>query len=122
MVAFKRFEEIIGWQKARDLTREVYSFTSRSAVSRDFGFRDQIRGAAVSSMSNIAEGFDRKTDREFQRFLYISRASASEVQSLLYVALDQEYIEKAKFDTVYALADEVKKLVGGLIQSLEKTQ
>lgn len=64
------------------------------------------------------EGFDRDTDKEFQRFLYISRASASEVQSLLYVALDQNYINRKKFNNLYFLADEVKKLVGGLINSI----
>lgn len=115
MVAFERFEDIIGWQKARELTKVDYGFTARNPASRDFGFRNQIRDAAVSSMSNIAEGFDRKTDREFQRFLYICRASASEVQSLLYVAMDQDYIVKAKFDELYNLTGEVKKLVGGLV-------
>lgn len=97
MVTFQRFEDILAWQKARELTKVVYGFTSNGPAVRDFGYRDQIRGAAVSSMSNIAEGFDRDTDKEFQCFLFISRASASEVQSLLYVALDQNYLNKEKF-------------------------
>lgn len=91
MAKFERFEDILAWQKARVLVSEIYKTSNDGKFARDFGLKDQIRRAAVSIMSNIAEGFARRTNKEFTRFLYISHGSVAEVQSLLYVALDQQY-------------------------------
>src|SRR3990172_8363764 len=94
MATIQSFEEIEAWQKARELTRAVYACSGQGAFSRDFGLRDQIRRAAVSIMSNIAEGFERGGSAEFVQFLAIAKGSASEVEAQLYVAFDQGYINQ----------------------------
>jgi four helix bundle protein len=118
MAAIKRFEDIIAWQEARKLTKNVYAMTSRGAFARDFGMRDQIQRASVSSMSNIAEGFDCESKIEFGRFLGIARRSSVEVQSLLYVALDVGYIATQEFEQHYEQARKTKALIGGFKKSL----
>ncbi|MBI2175020.1 MAG: four helix bundle protein [Candidatus Omnitrophica bacterium] len=91
-MTIKYFEDLEVWKEARQLARRVYQITQDTAFSRDFGLRDQIRRAAVSVMSNIAEGFERGGYQEFTQFLYVARGSCGEVRSQLYVALDQGYI------------------------------
>ena len=98
MAAFKRFEEIHAWQKARQLVVAVYKVTDDGRLSKDFGLKNQLCRAAVSTMSNIAEGFGRKSNKDFAHFLDVSRGSALEVQSLLYVALDICYIAEDEFN------------------------
>lgn len=93
MTAIKRFEDIVAWQGARALVKEVYTLTRGGPFARDYGLRDQMQRASVSVMSNIAEGYERDNDKEFRHFLAIAKASAGEVRSLLYVALDLEYID-----------------------------
>jgi len=117
-----KFEDIEGWQVARELVRNIYSITSQGAFSKDYGLLDQIRRAAGSSMHNIAEGFDGGSNTEFIRFLRYSQRSASEVQSQLYVALDQNYIDQDTFDQIYERAGSVKSKVGGFISYLLKSQ
>ena len=114
----QRFEEIKGWQLARQLTKEIYRISDLGDFGRDFGLRDQIRRAAVSVMSNIAEGFDAGSGTEFIRFLRYAQRSASEVQSQLYVARDLEYISEPEFDRIYELARETRSTVGGFIRYL----
>ena len=114
----QRFEEIIAWQKARDLTRQVYETTRKGAFARDFGLRDQACRAAVSIMANIAEGFDRGGDREFIQFLSVAKASAGELRSHLYVVLDQGYLDQPQFDVLYAASDEVGRLITGFMAYL----
>jgi four helix bundle protein len=97
MPTIKRFEDLHAWQSARELVRMVYEDTGQKEFSRDFGLKDQIRRAAVSVMSNIAEGFGSGSDAEFVRFLGIARRSDSEVQSQSYVALDLKYISQEHF-------------------------
>jgi four helix bundle protein len=92
--AIKRFEDIEAWQRARVLVREVYAIARTGSLARDFGLRDQLQRAAVSAMSNIAEGYERDSNREFRRFLAIAKGSTGEVRSLLYVALDLAYIDE----------------------------
>ena len=92
MTTIKNFEELIAWQKARELAGYVYELTRKDNFSRDFGLRDQIQRAASSVMHNIAEGFESGSDPEFVRFLKMARRSAGEVQSQLYLALDVDYI------------------------------
>ena len=115
----ERFEDLEAWQAARVLVSQVYDMTRQAQdTERDYRFRDQITAAAVSVMSNIAEGFSRRTDREFAQFLFISKGSCAEVQSLLYVALDQGYTNKADFQRIYGQAESVARLTSGLITYL----
>lgn len=118
MAAFKRFEDIKAWQKAREATREVYKQTLKPAFARDFGLRDQIQRAAVSVMANIAEGFGRHSDREFANFLNVAHASISESQSHLYVALDLGYIKQIDFADLYKMFDEVSRMTMALAKHL----
>ncbi len=116
----KRFEDLLCWQKARQLTNAIYELTAHQASARDFRLRDQIRDAAGSTMHNIAEGFDAGTDLEFVRFLKIARRSASEVQSQLYLALDHGYITDEEMRRAYDLATETKRLINGMIGYLRQ--
>lgn len=118
MATIRRFEEIQAWQKARELVGEIYRISGSENFQRDYGLRNQICRAAVSSMSNIAEGFARRTSRDFAHFLDVARGSAVEVQSLLYVAFDVKYISSGQLKTMYTMADEVIALVGGLTSYL----
>src|SRR5579863_3124026 len=122
MAGFKRFEEIKGWQRARELVREVYQTCGASPLARDGALRDQLCRAAVSVMSNIAEGFSRKTDRDFAHFLDMARGSCGEVQSLLYVALDTQQISQAQFDKLYESADATTSMISRLSQYLRSNQ
>jgi four helix bundle protein len=119
MGMIKRFEDIVAWQEARRLTKDVYTVTSRQPFARDFALRDQIQRASVSAMSNIAEGFDCESKVEFGRFLGIARRSAVEVQSLLYLALDIQYIDAGAFELQYEQARKTKALIGGFKKSLQ---
>lgn len=119
MGTIQKFEDIDAWQKARALTREVYAVTADGAFAKDFGLRDQIRRAAVSVMSNIAEGFDRGGVREFIQFLFIAKGSAAEVQAQLYVALDAGYIKREQFRDLYDLAGDTGRVIGGFIRYLK---
>ena len=120
MISISRFEDLNCWKKARQLTNFVYDISSKAPFASDYELRNQIRRSAGSAMHNIAEGFDAGTDPEFARFLKMSRRSASEVQSQLYLALDRKYIDGAQLKTAYNLATEVKKLINGLIGYLNK--
>ena len=115
----ERFEDIKAWREARVLVKMVCDATkSDKDFTGDYRFRDQIHSAALSVMSNIAEGFSRRTTKEFSQFLFIAKGSAAEVQSQLYVALDQGHIKKDKFDELYAKSDEVARLISGFIRYL----
>jgi four helix bundle protein len=114
----QKFEDIEAWKKARELTKSIYKISSKDGFSKDWTLRDQIRRAAISIMSNIAEGFDSGFSNEFARFLNISRRSASEVQSQLYVAVDQIYISKGEFEQLYHETEEIRKMITGFIKYL----
>ncbi len=118
----ERFEDVKAWQIARELTKLVYEVTASGAFARDFRLKDQICDAAGSVMHNIAEGFDAGSDAEFIRFLRYSRRSASEVQSQLYIALDQTYINADQFQLIYDKATEAKKLINGFIGYLRRSR
>jgi four helix bundle protein len=119
----ERFEDLECWKEARMLANMVYkAINSSEKFKRDYRLRDQATDAAVSSMANIAEGFSRHSNKEFAQFLFISKSSASEVQSIFYVALDQTYIDKKVFDKMYLQAEKVSKLDSGLINYLLKTK
>ena len=108
----ERFEDIEAWQLARELTCKVYGVTKKTKFTRDFGLKGQIQDAASSSMHNIVEGFDSETNPEFVRFLRYAKRSCTEVQSELYVALDQQYITNAEFQDVYDHAGRTFTLLG----------
>jgi four helix bundle protein len=121
MALIKKFEDIIAWQEARKLVSNIYRLTNSGVLAKDFGLRDQLQRAAVSAMTNIAEGFDCESKIEFARFLGIARRSAVEVQSLLYAALDVGYFSEETFKTQYQQAEKTKALIGGLKKSLKPT-
>ncbi|NOT03584.1 MAG: four helix bundle protein [Anaerolineales bacterium] len=119
MSAITRFEDIESWKTARQLTNSVYAHTNQTGFNRDFGLRDQIRRASVSVMSNIAEGFESRTDVQFINFLGMARASAGEVRAQLYIALDQKYITEEQFKETYALAQTGARQISNFIKYLE---
>jgi len=121
-VKIERFEDIKAWQEARDLVKRVYRATSGDSFKMDYRLRDQIQGAAVSSMCNIAEGFDSQSDSEFVRYLGYARQSASEIQSHLYVAIDCGYLSDDEFNEAYQKADAVKSLICGFIRYLKNNK
>jgi len=120
MATFKKFEDIQAWQKAREVTRLVYSMSNGENFAKDFGLRDQMKRASVSIMANIAEGHGRRTSTEFANFLNIARGSAIEVQSHLYVALDLNYINQPEFDKIYEMLEEISRMTISLAQYLRK--
>jgi four helix bundle protein len=120
MALIQRFEDIQAWQEARILVKTIYVLTKKELLGKDFGMKDQIRRAAVSAMTNIAEGFDCESKLEFARFLGIARRSAVEVQSLLYAAFDADYINQTEFDLHFEQARKTKALIGGFKRSLTK--
>lgn len=116
----EKFEDLIAWQKARTLTKEVYLATRQGAFTKDYGLSSQIQRASVSIMSNIAEGFERGKRGEFHQFLCIAKASCAEVRAQLYVALDVNYLSQSQFDGLITSAEEVGRIIGGLRASVEK--
>ena len=122
MGVFKSFEEITSWQKSRLFNKRIYEITENDGFKRDFDLVRQIRRASISISSNIAEGFERNTDKEFIYFLYVSKASAGEVRSQLYLALDLNYISKIEFDELYLNVSDISKLISGFIKYLENSQ
>lgn len=111
----KTFEETIAWQKAKILSSIIYK---QFKDSKDYAFRDQIQRAVVSIMNNIAEGFERKGDKELKYFLYVAKGSCGEVRSMIHLALELKYISKEQFDDLYAKSLEVSKIIAGFIKSI----
>ena len=119
MSTIKSFEELIIWQEARKFTNNIYNLTKKYPQEEMYSLTSQMRRAAVSVMSNIAEGFDRRTTKEFISFLIIARASVSEVQNDLYISLDLNYINNEDFKIYYNHAQKIAKLINGLITYLK---
>ena len=109
MAGIARFEDIEGWKTARQLTRLIDELTDHGKFARDFGLKDQIRRASVSIMSNIAEGFESRTDTQFINYLGHAKASAGETRSQLYVALDLQYLSQEQFLAAIELADKAAR-------------
>ena len=122
MGKFNSFEEINSWQKARHFNKRVYEITDNQNFKRDFDLVRQIRRASISISSNIAEGFERNTDKEFIHFLYIAKPSAGEVRSQLYLASDLNYIEKVEFEELFKNVSDISKLISGFIKYLNDSQ
>jgi four helix bundle protein len=115
-----RFEDSEAWQRARELAREIYKVTASGNFARDFALRDQIRRAAVSIMSNIAEGFERNGLKEFIYFLGIAKGSAGEVRAQLYIALDAGFLDQESFNRISTLAQSTSQLIAGFKRALER--
>ncbi|MFN8009037.1 MAG: four helix bundle protein [Terriglobia bacterium] len=120
MARIEKFEDIEAWQEARNLTKKIYALTSEGIFSKDFALKDQVRRAAVSIMSNIAEGFERRGDKEFHHFLSMAKASGGELRSQLYVAFDQHYLDQEQFAILLDQVSYISRLIGGLMKYLEK--
>jgi four helix bundle protein len=118
----KRFEDLIAWQKARRLTKAIYDVTRRGSFAKDFGLAGQIQRAAVSIMSNIAEGFERNRLSEFHQFLSVAKSSCAELRSQLYVALDVGYLDHDTFEHLQNWAEEVGRILGGLRPSVARAK
>jgi four helix bundle protein len=114
-VRIEKFEDIIVWQKAKKLTILIYKEFSES---KDFAFKDQIQRATVSVMNNIAEGFERKSNNEFKHFLFVAKGSCGEVRSMLYLSKELNKISESSFNRLYILAEEISKILSGLIKTL----
>jgi four helix bundle protein len=122
MASIQRFEEIEAWRKDRELTWRIYQTTSKAGFSHDFTLKDQIKCAAISITSNIAEGFERGGNREFIQFLATAKGSASELKSQLYTASDAGYIDKKEFDELYKLAHSIVLLISGFMKYLQQSE
>jgi len=121
MAAAKRFEELDVWQHGRKLVSEIYLHTQSDPFARDYGLRDQLRKAAISVISNIAEGFERGGNREFVHFLYVAKASAGEVRAQLYVALDLKYLSHLHFTALTERAESLSRQISAFIKYLEQS-
>jgi four helix bundle protein len=119
-VGVERFEDLVAWQKSRELAKANYLATRSDRFAKDFGLSGQIQRAAVSVMSNIAEGFERTNPSEFHHFLVVAKASCAEVRSQLYIALDIGYLNQPEFTQLLQQSQEVGKIVSGLAISVER--
>jgi four helix bundle protein len=116
----EKFEDLVAWQKARELAKAIYLATRSDRFAKDFGLSGQIQRAAVSIMSNIAEGFERANPSEFHHFLVVAKASCAEVRSQLYLALDIGYLDQLEFNELLSQTQEVSRIVGGLRVSVDR--
>ena len=121
MASIEKFEDILAWQKGRELTQLVYRLSKRGEFAKDFGLKDQIRRAAVSITSNIAEGFERGGNKEFNQFLSTSKGSVGEVRSQLYVAADEHYVCEQEFKDLYERCLAISRLLDGFMTCLQKS-
>lgn len=122
MAKIEKFEDILTWQKARELTREIYRFSRQGEFAKDFALRDQIRRAVISITSNIAEGFERGGTKEFVQFLGYAKGSSGEVRSQLYVALDESYLKEQEWQNLHNRCLEISRLLDGFIKYLQQTE
>lgn len=114
-MVIQKFEDILAWQKAKQLAVSIYELFK---FSKDYSFRDQIQRAAVSIMNNIAEGFERRGDKELKKFLFISKGSCGELRSMLHLALELKYINQARFEIYYNDSLEISRMLSGFIKKL----
>ena len=122
MAKIERFEDLISWQKARELNRLIYQISKNGNFAKDFGLRDQVRRASISVMSNIAEGFERGGDKEFLQFLSNAKGSCGEVRCQFYAALDENYLSEPEFNQLHERCQEVGRLLSGLMAYLRDSE
>jgi four helix bundle protein len=118
----EKFQDLEAWKMARKITKEIYGISKQNEFNRDFALCNQIRRAAISILSNIAEGFERNGDKEFLQFLSIAKASCAEVYAQLYVALDQKYVDELQFKKIADDLEETSRIIGGLMKYLQKSE
>jgi len=121
MATIERFEDIKAWQEARGLTKHIYLLTRSGDFARDFALRDQIRRSTISILSNIAEGFERRGDKEFIQFLYIAKGSCGEVRAQLYIAYDVGYLAEPEWQQLIEQCQRISKMLSGLITYLKNS-
>ena len=121
MAVWKRFEEMDVWKKACQLTCSVYEITRDGEAAKDFAFRDQVRRAALSIASNIAEGFERDTDKQFVQMLWVAKGSSGELRTQLYIAKRLGYIDPGRMQELVAQAEEISRMIAGLIKHLKSS-
>lgn len=114
-MVIKQFEDILAWQKSKELTLLIYNIFEGN---KDYGFKDQIQRASISIMNNIAEGFERKGNRELRQFLFIAKGSSAEVRSMLYIAQERKFVSNKEFNKLYDLTLDISKLLSGFIKTL----
>lgn len=112
----ERFEDILTWQKAKELTKNIYTILGQN---KDYGFKNQIQRATISIMNNIVEGFERKSDQEFKQFLYISKDSCGEVRSMLILGQELSYINSVDYTHLLDKTEQIAKLLSNLIKTLK---
>jgi four helix bundle protein len=122
MAKIEQFEDILAWQKGRELTREIYRASRQGEFAKDFALRDQIRRSVISITSNIAEGFERGGTKEFVQFLGYAKGSSGEVRSQLYVALDESYLTEQEWQNLHNRCLEISRLLDGFIKYLQQTE
>jgi four helix bundle protein len=122
IMKISRFEDLQCWKEARTIVRQVYRVTSTAEFKKDYGLSGQVQRAAISVMANIAEGFVRRSNKEFIQFLFVAMSSAAEVQNHLYVASDLHYISDVQFNETYSQADKTARIISGLITYLKQNQ
>ena len=115
----KKFEELIFWQRARELTKLIYTYTQKGEFKKDFGLKEQIQRSSVSVMSNIAEGFGRGSNKEFVQFLFIAKGSLAEVQAQLYVAYDLGYISNEESQKAYGMTEEISLTINSFVKKIK---
>ena len=121
MAKIEKFEDILAWKEARKLNNNIFEIAKKLERQKEYALSDQIKRAAISIMANIAEGFSRKTKKDFAHFLFIAKASATEVQSLSYILLDQNYISNSEFQSIYEKSDHIQRLLSNFIKYLSCT-
>jgi four helix bundle protein len=122
MAKVSKFEDLDAWKASREITRLIYSLSSNVLFAKDFALTNQIRRAAISILSNIAEGFERNGDKEFIQFLTVAKGSCGEVRAQLYVALDQGYVDQDSFLTIKSRLEETSRMISGLIKYLKQSE
>ena len=122
MGGIKSFEDIVAWQSARELAKEIFKATSSGDFKKDYGLRDQVRRAAVSVISNIAEGFERGGNKEFIQFLYLAKGSCGEIRTQLYLAKDLDYLTEDSFHRLRQMAVRTSEIIWGLIRYLKDSE
>lgn len=122
MAKIERFEDIEAWKKGCELRKAIYKLSKSGEFSRDFALRDQIRRAAQSVTSNIAEGFERGGNREFIQFLSDAKGSCGEVRDQLYTAIDENYVTQKDFDELHSLSIEVSRMISGFMKYLQQSE
>jgi len=118
----KGFEDLVAWQKTRELVKNIHKVTNKGPLKKDYSLRNQICRASVSAMSNVAEGFEREGDKEFIQFLSQAKASCGEVRSQLYIAHDLGYVNQNEFNTLHDMASEASRVISGLIGYLRRSE